>query len=439
MVGQYEHYKRRMAFVWLIYDCTRKTEKIMAEIFYHGSSRLFTKFNLDFALEGTGKVKFGFGIYVTSNFASAANYSKTPDGGADERHYVYTLEVIGKTKSNYISYVEPVNPLIVRKAQEKLQGEIPPAYAANGKLFRKYIGIRLSHAEAEWGKLSQVTDPGKAKLQVGIEEEKAASMLLLQIGVKMIEWPYSWRAGETRFNRAILKAENIRILKIEEVRLDEKGKYIEGSNTLVKDMGTNPHSLAPLIRAHYPEYWGMKEYPADKCVTIHKLDEEWGIFCNFARTPLVVQGIRFNTAEHLFQVLKFKEAECVWDVYNAPNPKMPAKKLETLHRRPDWGMIFIDVMKFCLMTKYEQSKEFREKLDETSGMYIVEDQSTFKKPADAWGVKLERPADGKLPQKYVGPNILGRLLMELRDRGTLEYALPDDILDGLACIKVSQP
>lgn len=38
------------------------------------------------------------------------------------------------------------------------------------------------------------------------------------------------------------------------------------------------------------------------------------------------------------------------------------------------------------------------------------------------GVKL---SDGK----YVGPNILGRLLMELRDNGRLEYSLPKDALD----------
>lgn len=407
----------------------------MAEVFYHGSSQLFTKFSLDYVLKGTGKVKFGFGMYVTSSFASAANYSKTSEGGANEKHYVYTLEVIEKNKSNYISFIESVHPLIVAKVEAKLGEKIPAVFTSNGNLFRKYIGIKLSQDSKVLQKYVFATDPEKVKLKVGITEEKAASDFLYQIGVKMIEWPFTWTAGKTRFNRAILKAENIKIVKIEEVKLDAKGKYVEGSNTLVKDLSCIPRSLAPLIKEYYPEYWGMNEYPVSECVTIHKVDEYWGVFSNFAETPLTVSGVRFKNSEQLFQVLKFKNMEHVREVYNAPQPKMPAKKLEELHCRSDWGCIFIDVMKFCLKTKYDQSKTFRDKLNESKGKYIVEDQSTFKKPADAWGVKIDKSGNDSWCKKFVGPNLLGLLLMDLRDNGTLEYKLPDDLLDSLESLK----
>ena len=43
---------------------------------------------------------------------------------------------------------------------------------------------------------------------------------------------------------------------------------------------------------------------------------------------------------------------------------------------------------------------------------------------NAWGVKTKG-------NNYVGPNIMGRLLMELRDNRSLEYHLPDDIFDYL--------
>ena len=36
---------------------------------------------------------------------------------------------------------------------------------------------------------------------------------------------------------------------------------------------------------------------------------------------------------------------------------------------------------------------------------------------------------------FVGPNLLGRLLMELRDQGTLEYHLPADALDFITVLK----
>ena len=103
--------------------------------------------------------------------------------------------------------------------------------------------------------------------------------------------------------------------------------------------------------------------------------------------------------------------------------KMTAKSYEKKYRREDWGRMVIDAMKFCLQTKYEQCEEFRNRLKESSGYYIVEDQSSFiKSNPDAWGAKLK---DGR----FVGPNLLGRLLMELRDNGCLEYNLPDDALD----------
>ena len=89
--------------------------------------------------------------------------------------------------------------------------------------------------------------------------------------------------------------------------------------------------------------------------------------------------------------------------------------------REDWGHVFIDAMKFCLMQKYAQSEEFRKELERTKGKFIVEQQPNPKRPAGAYSAKLSE--DGKT---WKGPNIMGRLLMELRDNGMLEYSLPED-------------
>ena len=37
---------------------------------------------------------------------------------------------------------------------------------------------------------------------------------------------------------------------------------------------------------------------------------------------------------------------------------------------------------------------------------------------------------------YVGSNLMGRLLMELRDNGKLEYHLPDNALDFIEIVKL---
>ena len=44
-------------------------------IYYHGSSVLFKSFDLSHALEGDGKVKFGYGVYLTSRYERAAHYA----------------------------------------------------------------------------------------------------------------------------------------------------------------------------------------------------------------------------------------------------------------------------------------------------------------------------------------------------------------------------
>ena len=184
----------------------------------------------------------------------------------------------------------------------------------------------------------------------------------------------------------------------------------------------NFYSIAPFIQKYYPEYYSIETYPISECVAIRKVKEPWGIFGNFAPTPIIINGVTFKTSELLFQLMKFKEKEPILPVYNAKTPKMIAKHWEKTHRREDWGRMIVDAMKFCITQKYEQSEDFRKELERSKGKYIVEDQTSFpKKTPDTWGVKQQG-------SDFIGPNLLGRLLMELRDKGKLDYQLPDDAL-----------
>ena len=76
------------------------------------------------------------------------------------------------------------------------------------------------------------------------------------------------------------------------------------------------------------------------------------------------------------------------------------------------------------MQKYTQSETFRNELERSKGLFIVEQQANPRRPAGAYSAKLSE--DGTI---WAGPNIMGRLLMELRDEGTLEYNLPADAMD----------
>jgi predicted NAD-dependent protein-ADP-ribosyltransferase YbiA (DUF1768 family) len=90
--------------------------------------------------------------------------------------------------------------------------------------------------------------------------------------------------------------------------------------------------------------------------------------------------------------------------------------------RSDWREIAVDVMRFCLNHKYQSSAEFRSALADSGSKYIVEDESNRKKKPDSWGAVLDTTSG-----EYYGKNIMGRLLMELREKGSLDYNLPEDI------------
>lgn len=194
------------------------------EIFFHGSPKLFDTFDLSHALEGDGKVKFGYGVYVTSQYKSAAHYSAVKPEWTE--HYVYTLRVPRKTESNYIAFKQPVHKRIVDAAAERLGIAIPSKAVADGKEFRKYLACQLIR-DIELG-------PEMPKSVLNLMGEKAASEFLLSIGVDFIEWPYNWSAPELGTNRAILNDKAVEIVRIDRVEIDKKKQLIPSSEKQVR-------------------------------------------------------------------------------------------------------------------------------------------------------------------------------------------------------------
>ena len=65
--------------------------------------------------------------------------------------------------------------------------------------------------------------------------------------------------------------------------------------------------IREFIEKNYPEYYSIERYPKDRTAPFCSVDQSWGILSNFGRTPLVVDGIPFDCAEKLFQVMKFAD------------------------------------------------------------------------------------------------------------------------------------
>ena len=371
-------------------------------IVYHGTTSLFNHFDLAHLGEGEGKSKFGVGHYASSVYDTAALYAGKCKG---ETKYVYTLEVPELTDFNHIVSAKPPHQVIIEKVEEQF-GQIPDEAKSSGKSFRKYIGNLI------------IGNKGTVKKMIGslsIEGEIEVSKFLYKIGVLYLVWAQSQATPDNgKINVAILDDSIITIKKIETVELDEKGKLKKKSSA----------SIAEGIKKYYPQYWGIQVYPIEQSVFFHKKTDEHWILSNMSSCPLEVEGIPFKSSEHLFQTLKFATPKSITAVYQSNNAKMTAKHYQKLegHRREDWGQILVDVMKFCLQQKFEQCPEFRTELERTKGYYIVElqDAKNDKESsrANGWGVKTKG-------QNYEGANLMGRLLMELRD-GTMRYKLPQD-------------
>lgn len=188
------------------------------EVFYHGSSALFSKFDLSHALEGAGRVKYGYGVYVTSHYSSAAHYAGShPEAKV---FFVYTVEVPEQQADNYIAFNEAVNADIIQRATEKLGETIPEEFTRDGKDFRKYLARKLT------GK--------KLTGKVDLEGEKAAAAFLLSIGVEFIVWPRCWNYPELGTNKAVLDKSKVKICAIDWVDLNRKKQLVDGSQIPVR-------------------------------------------------------------------------------------------------------------------------------------------------------------------------------------------------------------
>ena len=191
------------------------------ETFYHGTSVLFKQFDIAHALEGDGKAKFGFGVYVTEAYTSAAHYAYNKKRPENKNYYVYTLEIPDLTDDNHLFSTRPVHPSIIERTEKALGEKIPEEARTVGKFFRKYVGNRAMGKQGTVKKLVNTS---------GVEVEKAASKFFREIGLEYYAWPQAQTKPDGLTNRVVLNIGKIRIVRIDKVELDpKKFQLVEGS------------------------------------------------------------------------------------------------------------------------------------------------------------------------------------------------------------------
>ena len=155
----------------------------------------------------------------------------------------------------------------------------------------------------------------------------------------------------------------------------------------------------------------VRTYDPAASVVFLKTNERFGGLSNMAPGfPLRLNGVRIRTSEALYQACRFPHMPDVQRRIIDERSPMTAKMRSKPFRkdsRPDWDAVRVKIMRWCLRVKLVQNwEEFGRLLLATGESPIVEQS----RKDDFWGAKVGE--DGSL----VGMNVLGRLLMELREQ-----------------------
>ncbi|WP_287497575.1 NADAR domain-containing protein [Pandoraea sp. CB10b_02] len=156
----------------------------------------------------------------------------------------------------------------------------------------------------------------------------------------------------------------------------------------------------------------VRTYRRAESVVFLKTDEPFGGLSNMAGGyPIRVNGIRILTSEALYQACRFPHLPDVQRMIIGENSPMTAKMRSKPYRkdsRRDWDQVRVRIMRWCLRMKLANNwGAFSELLLRTGDRPIVEES----RRDDFWGAKAM--SDGST---LVGMNVLGRLLMELREQ-----------------------
>lgn len=164
---------------------------------------------------------------------------------------------------------------------------------------------------------------------------------------------------------------------------------------------------------NYEENLGlMRTYIRSESIIVYKTTEQWGGLSNMAAGfPLQINGIKILTTEALYQACRFPHLPDLQKEIIGQHSPMIAKIKTKPHRqdsRSDWDDVRYKIMRWCLRVKLAQHyDEFGELLLATLDRPIVE----LSRKDDYWGAKIVSNSD-----ILTGQNVLGRLLMELREK-----------------------
>jgi len=143
-------------------------------------------------------------------------------------------------------------------------------------------------------------------------------------------------------------------------------------------------------------------------------ERPWGAFINLFRREMQFEGELFATSEHAYQAGKARKPEVRKWLMSAPSPALLAMAAHGLYYwdvAPGWSTSKFARMRQVLRAKFDQHRDLRDLLLSTGTARLVESATVDSDVNRLWG-----EVNG------VGRNMLGVMLMELRDAYVSEDA-----------------
>lgn len=149
-------------------------------------------------------------------------------------------------------------------------------------------------------------------------------------------------------------------------------------------------------------------------IHFYSIADEFGCFSNFAAYPIELDGKRWPTSEHYFQAQKFEEPHHRESIRLTKSPMIAARMGRDRKKklRRDWESVKVAVMRKAVRAKFTQYDDLRAILLATADALLVEHTEND----DYWG----DGGDGS------GKNVLGRILMEVREELRRDAGSGDD-------------
>lgn len=147
------------------------------------------------------------------------------------------------------------------------------------------------------------------------------------------------------------------------------------------------------------------------------IDEENGEFSNWYQRIFVIDDFEYGFVEQYMMAQKaklFHDSRCYTQILRATTPAECKKlgKQVTPFDPSAWDGVKYEIVKEANRVKFEQNPDLMEKLLAT-GNSIMAEASPYDK---IWGIGIDAKTAARTdPEKWPGQNLLGKILMELRE------------------------